>query len=179
MNNQDTKIVWVMELASPDDFRPKEAAIANMEIRQVEIDVPEFNWFLHQAVGTDYRWGGREDWTADQWSEYIKRPGMETWVAWISGSPAGYYELQKMEDTSVEIHCFGLLPSFIGKGIGGPLLTAAVQRGWDVGANKVWLRTCSHDHPNAVTNYEARGFRVTDEMRGPPNRERQSVIFTT
>ena len=175
----DEKVVWVMEIASPTEFRPKDEHIANWEIRQVERAVPEFNWFLHQAVGTSHRWGGRQDWTESDWSKYVQQPGMETWVAYLSGAPAGYYELQKMEDGTVEIHCFGLLPAFVGKGLGGPLLTAAVRRGWEVGASKVWLRTCCHDYPNARHNYEARGFKVTEEMRKPPNEPREGVIFTS
>ena len=33
--------------------------------------------------------------------------------------------------------------------------------------------------PNARHNYEARGFKVTEEMRKPPNEPREGVIFTS
>lgn len=52
------------------------------------------------------------------------------------------------------------MPRFIGKGLGGALLTAAIERGWDMGARRVWVHTCSLDHPRALPNYYARGFRV-------------------
>ena len=61
---------------------------------------------------------------------------------------------------SVEIAYFGLMPGFIGRGLGATLLAAAVRRGWALPAARVWLHTSSHDHPNALANYLARGFRI-------------------
>jgi hypothetical protein len=44
--------------------------------------------------------------------------------------------------------------------LGGALLTATVERAWALGARRVWVHTCSLDHPNALPGYQARGFRV-------------------
>jgi GNAT superfamily N-acetyltransferase len=55
---------------------------------------------------------------------------------------------------------FGLLPGFIGRGLGGELLTAATSRAWEMGAGRVWVHTCTLDHPQALPNYRARGFHV-------------------
>ncbi len=95
-------------MASRDDLRPPGRAAAEFEVRRVEIACPEFNWFLHQTVGADFRWGGREDWGRQEWAAYVDRPELETWVAYVSGTPAGYYELEKQDDGSVRIECFGL-----------------------------------------------------------------------
>jgi GNAT superfamily N-acetyltransferase len=75
---------------------------------------------------------------------------------------AGWYELRRVpEDRSVEIAYFGLLPGHIGRGAGRALLNGAVQDAWTLGggAGRVWLHTCTLDHPHAMRNYEARGFR--------------------
>ena len=53
-----------------------------------------------------------------------------------------------------------LLPQFIGTGRGGQFLTAAIARAWQMGANRVWLHTSTLDHPRALANYQARGFRI-------------------
>jgi GNAT superfamily N-acetyltransferase len=57
---------------------------------------------------------------------------------------------------------FGLLPEFVGNGLGGCALTLAVQRAWALGppVNRVWLHTSSQDHPRALPNYHRRGFRT-------------------
>lgn len=75
------------------------------------------------------------------------------------GETAGYFELRKCEDGSVEIAYFGLLPAFIGRGLGKHLLTCATEQAWAVGANRVWLHTCTLDDPAAKPNYLKRGFR--------------------
>ena len=55
---------------------------------------------------------------------------------------------------------FGLLPAFTGQGLGKFMLTAAVERAWARGANRVWLHTSSLDHSSALSNYLARGFSI-------------------
>ncbi len=61
---------------------------------------------------------------------------------------------------NVEIAYFGLLSGYIGRGVGGRLLTIAARLAWQMGAYRVWLHTCTKDHPHSLANYQARGFRV-------------------
>ena len=77
----------------------------------------------------------------------------------VAGAPAGYFELEKHHDGSVEVSYFGLLPEFQGRGLGKYLLTEAAEAAWARGASRVWLHTCTLDHPGALANYLARGFR--------------------
>ena len=65
----------------------------------------------------------------------------------------------------MEIAYFGLLPEFLGKGLGKLLLTLAVTEAWDSGARRVWLHTCTLDDPAALPNYLRRGFRKFKEER--------------
>jgi len=120
-------------------------------------------------VGHPHRWGGRETWTAEDWIAYASRDELQTWVAYVDGTPAGYCEMEKSSAGEVEIVNFGLLPAFIGQGLGGHLLTVAVERAWAWDATRVWLHTCTHDHPHALHNYQARGFRVCKTEVGPAN----------
>ena len=58
------------------------------------------------------------------------------------------------------------MPEFVGRGFGGHLLTLAAGLAWaaehpdGTATRRVWLHTSSSDHPNALPNYQARGFRV-------------------
>ena len=65
---------------------------------------------------------------------------------------------QELKET--EISYFGLLEDYIGKGIGGYALSEAIKRSFEKKINRVWLHTCTLDHPNALKNYIARGMRV-------------------
>ena len=81
------------------------------------------------------------------------------------GAPAGYFELKRCDDGSVEIAYFGLLPDFVGKGLGKYLLVRAIEEAWALAPSRVWLHTCTLDHPAALPNYLARGFKATKTER--------------
>jgi GNAT superfamily N-acetyltransferase len=65
-------------------------------------------------------------------------------------------------DCNVEIAYFGLLPQFMGQGLGGHLLTAGIQKAGAMAAQRVWDHTYSLDCPHAYKNYIARGFTLYD-----------------
>jgi ribosomal protein S18 acetylase RimI-like enzyme len=130
---------------------------------QAELPCPPLNRFLYTTVGGDWSWTDRLPWSYDDWQKYLDRPELETWVGYVAGTPAGYFELEKQPGDNVEIAYFGLLPQFIGKGFGGRLLTEAIQRAWAMGAVRVWVHTCTLDGPMALRNYQARGFRLYKE----------------
>jgi GNAT superfamily N-acetyltransferase len=166
---------WYLEQRDPRDLRPAQVGDgAAAEVVRAGVPSPEFSRFLYTAVGGDWFWTNRLDWTYDRWRTWLDRPGVETWVAWLDGTPAGYVELDPQADGDVEITCFGLLPGFIGRGLGGHLLAEGTARAWDLAARwpdrppttRVWLHTCSLDGPAAKANYEKRGFRVRDTTTG-------------
>jgi GNAT superfamily N-acetyltransferase len=137
---------------------PPTVAVA---VERAEVVQPELNRFLYTAVGGDWYWTGRLAWTYERWRAWLDRPEVETWVARSGGSPAGYFELEQQDGGDVELAYFGLLPQFIGQGIGGHLLTVAVLRGWELPTTgRVWVHTCSLDHPSALANYQTRGFEI-------------------
>ncbi|MEV7865785.1 GNAT family N-acetyltransferase [Streptomyces sp. NPDC088124] len=170
-----TVTTWSLEQTSPDDLRPAGHAPAGVRIVRAEVPSPEFSRFLYTAVGADVHWTDRLPWTYDQWSGYLARPGVETWVAYEKGTPAGFIELEAQEGAAVEIAYFGLIPAFRGRRIGGELLSYGVARAWDLAerwpgaepVKRVWLHTCSKDGEHAMDNYLRRGFRLfatkTDE----------------
>lgn len=161
---------WYLEQTSRADLTPAREPSPEQHIRIVrsEVPSPEFSRFLYTAVGGDVSWTDRLTWTYAQWAEYLGRPGVETWVAYERGTPAGFIELEAAADGSVEIVYFGLIPAFQGRRIGGHLLAYGLERAWDLGerwpgqapTKRVWLHTCSNDGAHAMANYQRRGFRL-------------------
>lgn len=151
---------WSLEMLDPVELRPALVDDPALEVRRAEIPSPELSRFLYTSVGGDWHWVDRLGWSLERWRQHLERAGVETWVAYLHGTPAGYFELEPESDGSVEISYFGLLPAFRGRGLGGHLLTLATRRAWDTGAARVWLHTASIDGPHARRNYESRGFRV-------------------
>lgn len=149
-----------LEMTSRAQLRPAVPPEGAFDLLRVGTPCPELNRFLYVTVGNDWWWYGRRPWDLARWRAYVEREALETWIAYVSGTPAGYFELERQDAGNVEIVYFGLLPAFVGRRLGGPMLTACVNRAWDMGAARVWVHTCDLDHPHALANYRARGFSV-------------------
>ena len=149
-----------LEMRDRSDLSPADAPSADVTLdREAHCD-PHFWRHLYAEVGRDYHWVDRLSWTDDDIAQYLDDPALELWVLRVKEEPAGYFELRRDEDGAFEIAYFGLLPGFTGQGLGKFMLTKAVERAWDHGANRVWLHTSSLDHSSALSNYLARGFSV-------------------
>lgn len=156
---------WYLEMLDPGQLRFAAASQDGLSqdalrIEQAKIASPELSRFLYTSVGGDWYWLDRLTWSYDRWMQYLDRPTVETWVAYVMGTPAGYIELEAEVAGTVKIAYFGLLRQFIGQGLGKHLLSVGVQKAWEMDAQRVWVHTCSLDSPNALKNYQARGFQI-------------------
>ena len=153
---------WSLEMHSPSQLRraPRNSAL---EVRECTFAQYQVNRFLYAFVGGPWSWTDKSSWSDEQWRAWAENPQLRTWIAYGNGSPAGYFELHRQPGDSVEIAYFGLAPGFIGRGFGGDLLSRVVECAWAWGARRVWVHTCSLDHPSALANYRARGLVVYRE----------------
>ena len=129
-----------------------------VDAKIARVDPPDgatSRWF-YEHIGADYAWTDNLHRTAAEWQQWAN--GVETWVATIDEQRAGYYELRAYDDQSTEIAYFGLLPHAQRRGLGGHLLTHALNRAFELGARRVWVHTCTLDGPHALPNYKARGL---------------------
>ena len=160
----ETRITtYYLELGSIEELRPSRTEVPDLEIREARVACPELGRFLYTVVGRAWSWTDRLSWPYSKWLAYLERPEVETWIAYLDGVIAGYVELERQPEESVEIVCFGLLRQFMGMGIGGFFLSDTVERAFRNGAQRVWLHTCSLDSPQAMENYRARGFKLFNE----------------
>ena len=124
---------------------------------------PDFqlNKFFYKQVGKKHRWIDRLSWSDGKWINYISNKNLETYIISESDELVGFFELlYNPELKETEISYFGLLEEFIGKGIGGYALSVAIKKSYEKNIKRVWLHTCTLDHPNALKNYIARGMTV-------------------
>lgn len=118
---------------------------------------------MYAAVGERWHWRDRLLLTDDELDAYFASPDVHLWALRVGDVVAGYFELQRYADARVEIMYFGLAPGFIGRGLGGWLLTRAAEEAFALGAERVTLHTCTLDSPHALPNYLARGFVIVRE----------------
>ena len=162
-----------LEMRSAAELRPKRADDARFSIRECTVPQWQFNRFLYFTVGGPWAWNDKRPWTDEQWRGYAESDRLRTFAAYYDGSPAGYFELHRADGGDIEIAYFGLLPAFVGRGFGGALLTGALEAAFATRPPRVWVHTCTLDHPAALANYQARGMQVykveTHESAPPPN----------
>ena len=163
-------VTWTLEMTDPAALRdvptPDDAPLLMPAGRPA----PELSRFFYGLVGADWTWTDRLAWTPEQWTAWSDRPGCHLVTAWTDGVPAGYFELDQDSldgvPGSVEVAYFGLAPRAIGRGWGAWFLRTAIARAWELpGTQRVWLHTCSLDHPRALANYERSGLVRVRESR--------------
>lgn len=155
-----------LHMLSLADLRPAHAPAVDFYLVEQEPGAPSIRQ-LTLAIGAGYDWPSQR-WDDARWSSYLDRPTLRHWAAMVGGEPAGLLSLDLPPAGDVEIDTFGLLPPYVGRGIGGHFLTEGARLAWDVApiARRIWLHTSSRDHPHALSNYEARGFRRFEPRAG-------------
>lgn len=74
---------WYLEMLEEGQLRPALSDNPKLVVMQAEVPSPEFSRFLYTSVGGDWYWLDRLDWTVSRWLDYLKRPEIQTWVAYI------------------------------------------------------------------------------------------------
>ena len=155
-------ITTYLEMRSRDQLRPKRAD-ARFQVREKRNRDWRFNRDLYLRVGERWDWIDKRPWTDEQWKEYAEEVvELRTFAGYYDDALVGYYEIRRDREGGIEIAYFGLLPEWIGRGLGGALLTSAIEGAWRMEPNtsRVWVHTCNRDHPQALANYQARGMIV-------------------
>lgn len=157
-----TTTVTYLEMTAPSDLVARRVEDPRVTLVEVRGCTNSFYLYLYTEVGRQYHWVERRRWSAERLAAQLADPSVRIWVLTYDGCPAGYVELQRDAEGGVEIAYFGLLPEFLGKGLGKHLLTVAVETAWslDPTPDRVWLHTCTLDAPQALPNYVGRGFRI-------------------
>ena len=102
----------------------------------------------------------------------LAEKGVDVFVLHVGGQPAGYVEFDlRPLPTEIELRYFGLMPQFIGRGLGPWLLDWAIREGWRHAPQRLFVNTCTLDHPRALAMYQRAGFtpfrQETKTIRDP------------
>ena len=149
-------VVTYLEMRSPPerDIQP-----SVFSLRRVEVPQPEHYRELFRRIGAPWLWFSRLLLDDAHLAAIIQHPKVELdSVLDDSGREVGMIELDFREPGECELSFIGLLPELSGQGHGRWLLAEAVRRAWREGVDRVHVRTCSLDHPAALSAYRRAGF---------------------
>ncbi len=118
-----------------------------------------FYRFLYAQVGDPWLWWERKLLDDDSLAEILRDEGVEIYVLYVGGVPAGYAELDRREDAVIDLAYMGLMPNFIGQALGPYLLASAIDIAWSYEPDKLLVNTNTLDHPKALPLYQRMGFQ--------------------
>lgn len=89
----------------------------------------------------------------------LHAPQLEVYAMVDSRRDEGLLELDFREPGQCEIGMFGVTAKLVGTGAGRWLMNRALEIAWSRPVTRVWLHTCTFDHPAALAFYQRSGFR--------------------
>lgn len=151
-------VVTSLEMREPPRPRPLPAS----PLRLVRWHAPGAEAYrtLFRRVGAPWLWFSRLLLSDDALLAIIRDPAVEiSAVVDRAGVEIGLLELDFRVADSCEIGFFGLVPELAGKGHGRWLMAQTLAIGWSRPISRMWVHTCTLDHPSALGFYRAQGFR--------------------
>ena len=151
-------IVTHLEMTARPARRPDPAGA--WTLRRVEM--PPLDWFrdLYRRVGEEWLWVSRIRMPDAEVASHLHSPRLEVYALVDDNGDEGLLELDFREPGQCEIVMFGVTAKLVGTGAGRWLMNRALEIAWSRPIARLWLHTCTYDHPAALAFYQRSGFRA-------------------
>jgi GNAT superfamily N-acetyltransferase len=150
-------VVTYLEMTTPPDGPRSD----RKDLSARKLVAPDLAWYraLYGRIGVPWLWFSRAVMSDENLRTLLADPATEIHVLERDGEPLGFAELSRAVPAEVEVAMFGVVPEATGTGAARLLMEAALDEAWTGDARRIWLHTCTFDHPAALRFYQARGFR--------------------
>jgi GNAT superfamily N-acetyltransferase len=139
--------------------KPRPMSPSNLRLDRWREPSPDRYRSLFRRVGEPWLWFSRLVMDEARLIAIIHDPAVEIYaVTDARGIELGLLELDFREAGQAELSFFGLVPELTGQGEGRWLMGHALALCWRKGIDRVWVHTCTLDHPKALGFYRAQGF---------------------
>jgi ribosomal protein S18 acetylase RimI-like enzyme len=146
-------VVTYLEMRAPP---PRRSALGPWTLEPI-FDVPRYR-ALYRRVGEPWLWFSRLVMPAAELSLILADPAVVAFALRGDGADIGILELDFRQPGEAEIAFFGVVPEAIGTGAATFLMDEAIARAFARSIERLWLHTCTLDHPRAVAFYRRAGF---------------------
>lgn len=152
-------IVTALEMRAPPPPAAPPSTPGGLRLDRWRDASPERYRALYRRVGAPWLWFSRLVMADLELAVILSDPAVELHVVTgANGEGLGILELDFREDGACELAFFGLVPELTGRGVGRWLMAHALALGWREGVGRLWVHTCTLDHPRALSFYVASGF---------------------
>ncbi len=121
---------------------------------------PSNAWYraIYRRVGERWLWFERAILDDARLAVWLTAPTTEILALEHDGETVGFAELDWSLAGNVEVAMFGVVAKVTGKGAAAFLMERVHARAQEEGVGRIWLHTCTFDHPAAVPFYRRAGF---------------------
>ncbi len=159
MSSRDVEaVVTFLAMDAPPARFPPQPSGMRLALMRVESIPLHYYRYLYQTVGRNWLWVERLHASDARLAADVHREGVEIFVLYANGAPAGFYELEFDRKPEANLAYFGLTSEWIGKKIGPWLLGTAISEAFSRGITRLTVNTCTLDHPSALPLYQRLGF---------------------
>lgn len=151
-------VVTCLEMFAPPAPHADPPA-ADLTLERIDAAAKERYRALFRRVGEPYLWFSRLQLNDAELAGILRNDEIEAYALRSGGADAGILELDFRTRGECEITFFGVVESLVGTGAGRWLMNRALERAWSRQIRRLWVHTCTLDHPNAVPFYIRSGFR--------------------
>jgi len=151
-------VITFLEMRAAPPLPDLPPPLKRVALLRAENPTVHFYRYLYDAVGRNWTWVERKRMAEADLAAIVQDTRVFVMVCHVAGTPAGYYELDNRKPREVDLAYFGLVPEFIGKGMGRWLLVTALRDAWSRGPERVTVNTNTLDHPHALPLYQRLGF---------------------
>jgi ribosomal protein S18 acetylase RimI-like enzyme len=113
---------------------------------------------LFRRIGEPWLWFSRVAMPDDALAEILDDPGVEAYALNDGSIDLGLLELDFRPRGEAELSFLGVAPDRIGQGAGRFLMREAIRRAFARPIARLFVHTCSLDHPGALAFYQRSGF---------------------
>ena len=126
-----------------------------------KVETPGLDWFrdLNRRVGEEWFWLSRAGMPDAELAAIVQSPLVEIHALMHEGREEGLLEFDFREPGQCEIVSFGVTAKLVGSGAGRWMMNRALELAWSRPIRRLWLHTCTFDHPAALSFYQRSGFR--------------------
>ncbi len=157
-------VVTYLEMKQPPRVAAPPVPLGKIAVLRADNITIAFYRYLYNTIGRNWVWYTRRRINDAELSAKIHDPLIDIYVLYVAGEPAGFAELDRRTDKEIELVYFGMMPAFIGRRLGPWFLHWAIDVAWREKPSRVWVHTCNHDHPKAITMYQRAGFVPYDQQ---------------
>jgi GNAT superfamily N-acetyltransferase len=115
---------------------------------------------LYRRVGEEWLWSSRLRISDAKLAAIVLSPLVEVYALVHEGRDEGVLELDFRDVGQCELVHFGVTAKLIGSGAARWLMNRALELAWSRPVTRVWVHTCTFDHPAAIAFYQRSGFRA-------------------